>query len=175
MQRDLKKLLRNPPLVKVPKIGESISVHPFMGALPSDIRQPLEGSTKEVMKLRGTTLYKEGSKANGVWLVSSGVVKVNIIFTWAIGSFKYFRLDLYQDFVVLQWTSKSIRNRHSLHPVFTHGSTLGLYEVLIGKPYICDIVTDSVALCFFIDKDKILSALRADPAIEEFLWQVILT
>nr|AGW30210.1 SOS1 [Nitraria tangutorum] len=144
LQRDLKKLLRNPPLVKVPKIGESISVHPFMGALPSDIRQPFEGSTKEVMKLRGITLYKEGSKASGVWLVSSGVVK---------------------------WTSKSIRNRHSLHPVFTHGSTLGLYEVLIGKPYICDIVTDSVALCFFIDKDKILSALRADPAIEEFLWQ----
>lgn len=71
-----------------------------------------------------------------------------------------------------QWTSKSIGNKHSLHPVFTHGSTLGLYEILIGKPYICDMVTDSVVLCFFIESEKILSVLRSDPAVEVFLWQV---
>lgn len=73
---------------------------------------------------------------------------------------------------VLQWASKSIRNKHSLHPTFTHGSTLGLYEVLIGKPYICDMITDSVVLCFFVETDKIMSMLRSDPAVEDFLWQV---
>lgn len=35
-----------------------------------------------------------------------------------------------------------------------------------------DMVTDSVVLCFFIESDKILSILRSDPAVEDFLWQV---
>ncbi|XWS22922.1 hypothetical protein CRYUN_Cryun29cG0077300 [Craigia yunnanensis] len=144
VQTDLKKLLRNPPLVKIPKISDLRSVHPLLGALPSTVREPLESSTKEIMKTRGMTLYKEGSKPNGIWLISNGVVK---------------------------WTSKSISNKHSLHPTFTHGSTLGLYEVLIGKPYICDMITDSVVLCFFIESDRILSVLRSDPAIADFLWQ----
>ncbi|XP_050375031.1 sodium/hydrogen exchanger 8 isoform X3 [Argentina anserina] len=144
VQTDLKKLLRNPPLVKVPKITDLISLNPLMGALPSSVREPLEGSTKETMKLRGVTLYKEGSKPTGIWLISTGVVK---------------------------WKSKSMKNKHSLHPTFTHGSTLGLYEVLTGKPCICDIITDSVVLCFFIDNHEILSMLRSDPSVEDFLWQ----
>ncbi|XVE91879.1 hypothetical protein REPUB_Repub01dG0049300 [Reevesia pubescens] len=144
VQTDLKKLLRNPPLVKIPKGTDMISVHPLLGALPSTVREPLEGSAEEIMKTRGMTLYKEGSKPNGIWLISNGVVK---------------------------WTSKSIGNKHSLHPTFTHGSTLGLYEVLIGMPYICDMIADSVVLCFFIENDRILSVLRSDPAVEDFLWQ----
>ncbi|KAK6281202.1 hypothetical protein POUND7_015027 [Theobroma cacao] len=144
VQTDLKKLLRNPPLVKIPKITDLISVHPLLGALPSTARKPLEASTKETMKTRGATLYKEGSKPKGIWLISNGVVK---------------------------WTSKTRRNKHSLHPTFTHGSTLGLYEVLIGKPYMCDMITDSVVLCFFIESDRILSLLRSDRAVEDFLWQ----
>ncbi|KAE8730062.1 Sodium/hydrogen exchanger 7 [Hibiscus syriacus] len=144
VQTDLKRLLRNPPLVKIPKIKDLISAHPLLGALPSTVREKLQGSTKEKMKTRGMTLYKEGSKPNGVWLISNGIVK---------------------------WTSKSIRNKDSVRPTFTHGSTLGLYEVLVGKPYICDMITDSVVLCFFIESDEILSVLRSDPAVEDFLWQ----
>ncbi|XP_024045881.1 sodium/hydrogen exchanger 7 isoform X2 [Citrus clementina] len=144
VQSDLKRLLRNPPLVKFPKISDLICAHPLLRELPPSVREPLELSTKEIMKLSGMTLYREGSKPSGIWLISNGVVK---------------------------WTSKSIRNKHSLHPVFTHGSTLGLYEVLIGKPYMSDMVTDSVVLCFFIESDKILSILRSDPAVEDFLWQ----
>nr|AVA17742.1 SOS1-like protein 1 [Populus szechuanica] len=144
VQTDLKRFLRNPPLVMLPKITDLISVHPLLGALPSMVREPLERSSKEIMKPRGVPLYKEGSKPNGVWLISSGVVK---------------------------WTSKSVRSKHSLHPTFTHGSTLGLYELLVGKRCICDIMTDSVVLCFFIESEKILSLLGADPAVEDFLWQ----
>lgn len=74
--------------------------------------------------------------------------------------------------VVWQWRNNSIRNRHSLHPTFTHGSTLGIYEVLVGKAYICDMVTDSVVLCFFVESEKILSAARSDAKVEDFLWKV---
>ncbi|GMJ13363.1 ARABIDOPSIS SALT OVERLY SENSITIVE 1, SALT OVERLY SENSITIVE 1, ARABIDOPSIS NA+/H+ ANTIPORTER 7 [Hibiscus trionum] len=144
VQTDLKKLLRNPPLVKIPKINDLITAHPLLGALPSTVCEKLQGSTKEKMKTRGMTLYKEGSKSNGIWLISNGVVK---------------------------WTSRSIRNKHSVHPTFTHGSTLGLYEVMVGKPYICDMITDSVVLCFFIESDRILSVLRSDPAVEDFFWR----
>ncbi|XP_037495007.1 sodium/hydrogen exchanger 7, partial [Jatropha curcas] len=144
VQTDLKRLLRNPPLVKIPKLTDLISTHPVLGALPSTVREPLEGSTKGTMKPRGVALYKEGSKPNGVWLISNGVVK---------------------------WGGNHIRNKHSLHPTFTHGSTLGIYEVLVEKPYICDMITDSVVLCFFVESDKILSAARSDPAVEDFLWK----
>ncbi|KAF6168631.1 hypothetical protein GIB67_005243 [Kingdonia uniflora] len=144
VQTDLKKLLRNPPLVKMPKISELLKAHPLAGALPSVVHEPLEGSTKEVTKLRGVAIYREGSKPNGIWLLSNGVVK---------------------------WASRSLRNSHSLHPKFSHGSTLGLYEVLIGKPYICDMIADSVVHCLFVDTEKILSALRSDPTVEGFLWQ----
>uniref|UniRef100_A0A7N0V2E9 Cyclic nucleotide-binding domain-containing protein n=1 Tax=Kalanchoe fedtschenkoi TaxID=63787 RepID=A0A7N0V2E9_KALFE len=144
VQTDLKKLLRNPPLVKIPKISEMISSHPLMGALPPTIREPLASSTRESMKVRGATLYKEGFKPYGIWLISNGIVK---------------------------WSSKNIKNKHSLHPTFTHGSTLGLYEVLVGKPYICHMVTDSVVLCFFIERDKIINLLVSDPTVETFMWQ----
>ncbi|KAL9241734.1 hypothetical protein vseg_015808 [Gypsophila vaccaria] len=144
VQTDMKKLLRNPPTIKIPKVRDLVSTHPLLGALPVSVRDMLVGSTKEEVKVRGMTLYKEGSKPNGVWLISNGVVK---------------------------WASKNRKNKHALHPTFTHGSTLGLYEVLIGKPYFCDMVTDSVAVCFFIEAEKFQYALQADPVVEEFLWK----
>jgi len=48
----------------------------MLGALTSSVREPLVSDTKEMMKLRGLTLYKEGAKSNGIWLISNGVVKV---------------------------------------------------------------------------------------------------
>ncbi|KAL1221080.1 Sodium/hydrogen exchanger 7 [Cardamine amara subsp. amara] len=144
VQTGLKKLMRNPPMIKLPKLSDMITSHPFSGALPPAICEPLKHSKKETMKLRGVTLYKEGSKPTGVWLICDGIVK---------------------------WKSKSLSNNHSLHPTFSHGSTLGLYEVLTGKPYMCDMVTDSMVLCFFINSDIILSFLQSDSTIEDFLWK----
>nr|UUA47112.1 salt overly sensitive 1 [Lilium pumilum] len=143
VQTDLKKLLRNPPIVRMPKMSDLLRVHPLLGALPSALCEPLESATKEAMKIRGITLYKEGSKPNGIWLISTGVVK---------------------------WARKSPDNWLSLHPTFSHGSTLGLYEVLTGKSYICNMVTDSVVQCFFIEAEKIWM-LRSEPSVEDFLWQ----
>ncbi|CAK9163719.1 unnamed protein product, partial [Ilex paraguariensis] len=144
VQTDLKRLLRNPPLVKIPKIRDLVRVNPLLGALPTTLSEPIIGSAKEIMKLRDATLYKEGSKPTGIWLISAGVVR---------------------------WASKSIRYKHLLHPTFAHASTLGLYEVLIGKPYMCDMIADSVVLCFFVEAEKILSVARSDPAVEEFFWR----
>ncbi|KAH9620119.1 hypothetical protein KSS87_023887 [Heliosperma pusillum] len=144
VQTDLKKLLRNPPAVKIPKVRDLASTHPLLGALAVSVRNMLVGSTKEEVKARGMTLYKEGSNPNGVWLISNGVVK---------------------------WSSQNRRNKHALHPTFTHGSTLGLYEALIGKPYFCDMITDSVAVCFYIETDKFLSVSKANPTVEDFLWK----
>lgn len=139
VQTDLKRLLRNPPLEKIPS-----NVHRFLGELPSSVCEQLADSPKEIMKLRGVTLFKEGSKPDGIWLLLNGVVK---------------------------WTSKSIKNKHSLHPTFTHGSTLGLYEVLVGKPCVCDMITDSMVLCYFIEAEKIRTVLKSNPAAEDIFWQ----
>ena len=76
-QTDLKRLLRNPPLVRFHTITDFISVHPLLGALPSMVCEALEGSRNEMMKPCGVPLYKEGSNPNGIWFISSGVVKVN--------------------------------------------------------------------------------------------------
>ncbi|KAJ0463488.1 hypothetical protein HanHA300_Chr14g0516251 [Helianthus annuus] len=35
----------------------------------------------------------------------------------------------------------------------------------------CDIITDSVVLGFFIEAEKILSVLGIDDAVDDFLWQ----
>ena len=83
----MKKLQRNPPLVKMPKAEDLLGAHPLLGALPSDIRSPFQTSTKEMIKVRGLTLYKEGSTSSGVWLVSNGVVKVRSILPRGILSF----------------------------------------------------------------------------------------
>lgn len=144
VQIDLKKLLRNPPLVKMPSITEILSSHPFLGALPSNIRQALGNTVEETMIKRRVSLYREGSKPDGIWLIANGVV---------------------------QWRSKHIGNRHLLHPTFSHGSTLGLYEALTGRPRLCDLTSDSVVCCCFIETEKVLSALRSTPAIEDFFWQ----
>lgn len=144
VETDLKRLQRNPPTVKIPKVGDLITTHPFLGALPSNLRDLLVGSTKEEVKVRGMALYKEGGKPNGIWLIANGVVK---------------------------WASKNRTNKHALHRTFTHGSTLGLYEVMIGKPYFCDMITDSVVVCFFVETEKILAVLGSDPAVEHFFWK----
>lgn len=144
VQIDLKKLLRNPPLVKMPSISEILSSHPFLGALPSNIRQALGNTVEETMIKRRVPLYTEGSKPDGIWLIANGVV---------------------------QWKSKHIANKHPLHPTFSHGSTLGLYEVLTGRSRLCDLISDSVVCCLFIETEKVLSALRSTPAIEDFFWQ----
>jgi hypothetical protein len=67
----------------MPKISELLHAHPLLGALPAQNRSPLESSIKETMKLRGVTLYKEGSKPSGIWLISVGVVKVGFLFKYA--------------------------------------------------------------------------------------------
>ncbi|GJW10563.1 putative plasma membrane Na(+) /H(+) antiporter [Tanacetum coccineum] len=108
----------------------------------SAVREQIVGSTKETNQQRGVALYKEGSKPNGILVISKGVVKR---------------------------ASKRIRNKQSLRPTFSHGSTLGLYEVMLGKPYICDIVTE---LGFFIEAERILSMLGTYHAVDDFLWQV---
>lgn len=60
----------------MPRASDILRTHPLLGALPSEIWEPIAGSTKEIIKIRGTVLYKEGSKPNGIWLISVGVVKV---------------------------------------------------------------------------------------------------
>uniref|UniRef100_A0ACD5ZDM4 Uncharacterized protein n=2 Tax=Avena sativa TaxID=4498 RepID=A0ACD5ZDM4_AVESA len=144
LQTDLKKLKRNPPMVKMPRVSELLNTHPLVGALPAAVRDPLLSNTKETIKVHGTILYAEGSRPTGVWLISTGIVK---------------------------WTSQRLSTRHSLDPILSHGSTLGLYEALIGKPYICDIITESVVHCFFIEAEKIEQLCLSDPSIEDFLWQ----
>ena len=67
---------------------------------------------------------------------------------------------------------KRLSSRHSLHPIFPHGSTLGLYEVLTGKSCLCDMITDSLVRCFFIEAEKIDQLRQSDPSIEDFMWQV---
>ncbi|KAF7020363.1 hypothetical protein CFC21_033476 [Triticum aestivum] len=144
LQTDLKKLQRNPPLVKMPRVRELLNTHPLVGALSADVRDPLLSNTKETIKVHGTILYREGSRRTGIWLVSTGIVK---------------------------WTSRRLCTRHSLDPILSHGSTLGLYEALTGKPYICDIITESVVHCFFIEAEKIEQLRQSDPSIEDFMWQ----
>jgi hypothetical protein len=77
-QTDLKKLKRNPPMVKMPRVGDLFNTHPLVGALPAATRDPLLSNTKETVRGHSTVLYKEGSRPTGVWLVSVGVVKVRL-------------------------------------------------------------------------------------------------
>lgn len=79
MQNDLKKLGRNLPLVQIQKADDLISANPLLGALPSAVCEQIVSCTKEAMKLQGVTLYREGSKPNGIWLISKGIVKVIIV------------------------------------------------------------------------------------------------
>ena len=72
----MKKLKRNPPLVKMPRVRELLNTHPLVGALPAAVRDSLLSNTKETIKVHGTILYTEGSRPTGVWLVTTGIVKV---------------------------------------------------------------------------------------------------
>ncbi|KAJ7546491.1 hypothetical protein O6H91_08G041700 [Diphasiastrum complanatum] len=144
VQVDLKNLLRNPPLVKMPKGQETLISQPFLGALPDILHRHLVDTAKECMKLRDDCLYKEASKPDEIWLIANGVVK---------------------------WSRKATTDWHLLHPTFSHGSTLGLYEALTGKPHLCDVTADSVVHCFSIETSAILSALQSEPNVEDFFWQ----
>ncbi|KAH7430442.1 hypothetical protein KP509_09G099400 [Ceratopteris richardii] len=153
VQADLKRLLRNPPLVKSPSVVETLRAHPFIGSQPVEIQEALINSAKEAMKLRSNLLYSEHCRAEGIWLVVNGVVK------------------LLQVHILMQWKNAASAMKHHLHPTFPHGSTLGLYEVLTGKPYLCDMRADSVVHCFFLDGSHILAALQTRPEVEDFYWK----
>ncbi|KAI5075495.1 hypothetical protein GOP47_0009571 [Adiantum capillus-veneris] len=144
VQADLKRLSRNPPLVKMPSTVEILRGHPFIGSQPAEIQEALINSAKEGIKLRNSLLYREDDRAEGIWLVANGVV---------------------------QWNCKASSGKHLLHPTFSHGSTLGLYEVLTGKSYLCNLRADSVVHCFFLEAPHILSTLRTRPEVEESFWR----
>ncbi|XP_057733242.1 sodium/hydrogen exchanger 7-like [Arachis stenosperma] len=59
VQTNLKKLLRNPPLVKLPKIT---SMHPMLGALPSPICESLMSGTREVQRLESSLVRFSSSE-----------------------------------------------------------------------------------------------------------------
>jgi CRP-like cAMP-binding protein len=164
----------------MPRFSELLNNHPLVGALPENVCDPLLSNIKETVRMHGTILYKEGSRPTGIWLVSVGVVKVrndNFLHTGShtiqedisVYSFSLFATHFY---CIDQWTSQRLSSKHSLDPILSHGSTLGLYEVLVGKPYICEMVTDSVVHCFFVEAEKIEELRQSDPSIEFFLWQV---
>uniref|UniRef100_A0ACD6ABR4 Uncharacterized protein n=1 Tax=Avena sativa TaxID=4498 RepID=A0ACD6ABR4_AVESA len=71
----------------------------------------------------------------------------------------------------VMWTSQRLSSMYSLDPILSHGSTLGLYEVLTGKPYICNMIADSFVRCFFIEAEKIDQLRWSDPSVEALLWQ----
>jgi CRP-like cAMP-binding protein len=160
----------------MPRVSELLNTHPLVGALPAAARDPLLSNTKETVRGHGTVLYREGSRPTGIWLLSIGVVKVCL----CLSNTRCILVGVCSDLVLMclwlfprQWASQRLSTRHSLDPILSHGSTLGLYEVLIGKPYICDMITDSVVHCFFIEAEKIDELRQSDPSIEVFLWQVI--
>lgn len=65
----------------MPRVSDLLNTHPLVGALPAAVRDPLlSNSTKETVRGQGTTLYREGSRPTGIWLVSVGVVKVCLRF-----------------------------------------------------------------------------------------------
>ncbi|CAN1218006.1 Sodium/hydrogen exchanger 7 [Linum perenne] len=144
IQTDLKRLLRNPPLVEMPKITDIVNSHPLLGSLPSPIRERIVASCTEIIKPHGVPLYEEGANPTGVWFICNGGVKC---------------------------ATESLRSRYSDHATFIHGSTLGLYEVLVGRPYICNMIIDTTIHCLFVESEKILSAQTTSPAVEDFLWQ----
>ncbi|KAM0854258.1 hypothetical protein ACQ4PT_050536 [Festuca glaucescens] len=141
----LKKLKRNPPLVKMPSVSDLLGTHPLIGVLPAVVRAPLLHNIKETVKGHDTALYMEGSRATGIWIVSTGLVK---------------------------WATQRLSSMYSLDPILSYGSTLGLYEVLTGKYYICDMITVSLVRCFFIEAEKVDQLRRSDPSVEALLWQV---
>ncbi|KAG0600449.1 hypothetical protein M758_11G035100 [Ceratodon purpureus] len=144
VQVDLKKLLRKPPVVEMPSVEETLQNQPFIGALPDSVQEVLLHVAKEHMRVQSTTIYKEEGKPDGIWLIANGVVK---------------------------WSNKTTSGQRMRQSAFSHGSTLGLYEVLTGKPYLCDIVPDSVVHCFFIERSRILLIQKEHPELEDFLWQ----
>ncbi|KAL3682883.1 hypothetical protein R1sor_000905 [Riccia sorocarpa] len=145
VQVDLKKLQRKPPMVQMQSAEEVLSNQPFFGALPSQVQKSLTSAAKECMILRENPLYTEESKADGIYLVANGSVK---------------------------WTRQKCTGRQLLHPTFPHGTTLGLYECLTGRPRLCTVVADSVAMCYFIDISRLMSILSpSNPALENFFWQ----
>ncbi|XP_069153169.1 sodium/hydrogen exchanger 8-like isoform X3 [Solanum lycopersicum] len=144
LQNDLEKLLRSPPTVRIPKPVEVLSIHPLLANLSPAIQSDLECSANSVLKTPGCTLYTKGSKLTSVWLIGNG----------------------------------SVRSRRSPFPINCHvdstyhrGSVLGLYEALVGKPYLSDMVTDSVAFCVKIKLEWVISVLARDNAVEELLWK----
>ena len=79
-QADMKRLLRNPPLVKMPTTTEILRSQPFLASQPAEVRESLKASAKESMRLRDSLLYRENSRADGVYLIANGVVKVSATF-----------------------------------------------------------------------------------------------
>ncbi|GJW53815.1 hypothetical protein Tco_0097900, partial [Tanacetum coccineum] len=81
---DLKTLLRNPPLVKIPKPHDLISANPLLGALPSAVCEQIMGPTTKTIKQRGVAIYREGSKPTGVWLISNAERILSILGTYHV-------------------------------------------------------------------------------------------
>lgn len=94
-QVDLKKLMKRPPVVKMPSAAQVLTSQPFLKAIPDRLQSPLINGAKEFMKLRGSVLYTEGSTADGIWLIASGVIQVVLTLNWCRRSFWGLELSIH--------------------------------------------------------------------------------
>ncbi|KAH0682336.1 hypothetical protein KY290_020925 [Solanum tuberosum] len=60
-----------------------------------------------------------------------------------------------------------------VYSTYHRGSVSGLYEAVVGKPYLSDMVTDSVSLCIETELESIISVLACENVVEQLLWKVI--
>ena len=84
-----------------------------------------------------------------------------------------------------QWTSKeaekeaSAHGHHLLPPLFSHGSSVGLYGTLRGRGeggeeyrHTYTVTAASLLHGFFIPRSNLEAARDADSSVEDFLWKV---
>ena len=64
----------------MPTTTEILRSQPFLASQPAEVRESLKASAKESMRLRDSLLYRENSRADGVYLIANGVVKVSATF-----------------------------------------------------------------------------------------------
>lgn len=55
---------------------------------------------------------------------------------------------------------------------FHQGSILGLYEALVGKPYVCNMVADFVVICISFEVKEIVPLIESSGGAKHLFWKV---
>lgn len=140
----MKQLFDTPPAIELPSPRHLLGETPWLDGLSGDVFDQVLAAVKELIYAPGQDLVRRGDRADGMFVIARGSVKV---------------------------FSKAEGKEGGFHDVLGPGSVIGEMAVLTGAPRSANVQAETPVQALWINNDDLHRLMAAAPELKERLWR----